>query len=435
MDERPGADASRLPSIDILRGFAIAWVILFHLWGDLEFFPGAPHAYYDQLTYQVREGNGVWAIFTSLTDLFFRDGFQGVPLFMMISGISLTIAAYRTGDALRWPRFFAQRFRKLLVPYWIGVALTYGVIGLIAWRQVALGADSFTGQFTGGVTISLASIVNVDRDIAIASVTLVPRLLEARWFFAPQLALWFVGLLAQYYLLFPLLFWLMKRAGVVPFLLLTFAITVGSNIWIVERYGAPEFQFAMVTGWAPFRLFEFTGGMAIGWLLAGPGRERALTIARHPAAIVAMLITGFGVHTAGDLLIGEWTARYWQAMALPLVTLGLALLALPLLVKRPSRVEASAPARALATIGVMSYALLIVNDPMRLVASQLRLEDVSSVVWWSFLVGFYVPVSVALAWPLAHLFGLFPKRRRAAESTVERAPQDERPPQPALAPT
>ncbi len=434
MVERPSADDSRLPSIDVLRGFAIAWVILFHLWGDLEFFPGAPHAYYDQLVYQVREGNGAGAIFTSSTDLFFRDGFQGVPLFMMISGISLTIAAYRTGDALRWPRFFTHRFRKLLVPYWAGVALTYGVIALIAWRQVALGDGNFTEQFTGGVTISLASIVNVDRDIAIASLTLVPRLLEAKWFFAPQLALWFVGLLAQYYLLFPLLFWLMKRAGVVPFLLLTFAVTVGSNVWVVERYGAPEFQFAMVTGWAPFRLFEFTGGMAIGWLLAGPGRERALAIARHPAAIVAMLVAGFAAHTAGDLLIGEWTARYWQAAALPLVTLGLALIVLPLLTKRPSRVEASAPARALATIGVMSYALLIVNDPMRLVASQLRLEDVSDVVWWSFLVAVYVPVSVALAWPLAHLFGLFPKRRRVAEPNPATAPQDLREPQLAPAP-
>jgi hypothetical protein len=59
----------------------------------------------------------------------------------------------------------------------------------------------------------------------------------------------------------------------------------------------------------------------------------------------------------------------------------------------------------------MSYALLIVNDPMRLVASQLRLEEVPSAVWWTFLVAVYVPVSVALAWPLAHLLGLMPKKR------------------------
>ena len=76
-----------------------------------------------------------------------------------------------------------------------------------------------------------------------ASIALVPRLVHTQCFFAPQLALWFVGLLAQYYLLFPLLFFAMKRIGVLPFLLITFAITVGSNWWIVHEYGAPELKF------------------------------------------------------------------------------------------------------------------------------------------------------------------------------------------------
>jgi len=430
LKEREAPATDRLIAIDVLRGFAIAWVVLFHLWGDLEFFPGAPHAYYDQLRYQVSESRGASAIFTSVTDLFFRDGFQGVPLFMMISGISLTIAAYRTGDALRWPRFFAHRFRKLLAPYWAGVALTYGVMALIAWRQVTVDGGDFGDQFTGGVTIARGSVINVDWGVAFASVALVPRLLESKWFFAPQLALWFVGLLAQYYLLFPLLFVLMRRLGVALFLVATFGLTVGANWWVVDRYGAPEFQFAMVTGWAPFRLFEFTAGMGIGWLLAAPEHERArwLTFARHPLAVVAALLLGFAAHTAGDLLIGEWTARYWQAMALPLVTLGLALLALPLLVKRPSRVDASAPVRAIAWVGVISYGVLIVNDAMRLVASQLRIEQAGDGAWWAFLVAVYVPASIALAWPLSWALGLLPKRAprppREAQAAHPREPEE-----------
>lgn len=410
MDDR---DAPvRLPAIDILRGFAILWVILFHLWGDLEFFPGVPREYYEQLGHQIEEGQGPWATVTAFGELFFRDGFQGVPLFMMISGISLTIAALRAGDALRWPRFFVARFRKLLLPYWAGVAITYGVMALIAWRQASIGDVPFGDAFTGGITISLGSTINVDRDVVIASVALLPRLLEAEWFFAPQLALWFVGLLAQYYLLFPLLYVAMRRIGVLPFVVVTFAMTVAANIWVVDRYGAPEFQFWLVTGWAPFRLFEFTAGMAIGWLLASPDRARALAFVRHPAVLVAALALGLAAHTAGDMLIGQWAARYWQSLALPLVTLGLALMALPLLVRPPSRVDRTLPVRALTTIGVMSYALLIVNDPMRLVASQLRLEDVSDAIWWTFLVAVYVPVSVLIAWPLARLLGLMPRSER-----------------------
>jgi peptidoglycan/LPS O-acetylase OafA/YrhL len=424
LSDRDNASSGRLPSIDILRGLAILWVVLFHVWGDIEFFPGAPSDYYTQLTDQAAGGDA-WASFTAFTDLLFRLGFQGVPLFMMISGISLTIAAYRAGERVDWPRFFVQRFRKLMLPYWAGVALTYAVIVGIAWRQSSIGDISFNDAFTGGVTISRYSIVNVDWGVAFASFALIPRLTEEQWFFAPQLALWFVGLIAQYYLLFPLLFIVMKRIGVVPFVIATFGMTVGANWWIVDRYGAPEFEFALVTGWAPFRLFEFTAGMAIGWLLAAPSRERerALAVVRHPATIVMLLSIGLAAHTTGDLLIGRWTARYWQSLALPLSTLGLAMLALPLLVRRPGRIEASLLMRGMIAIGVMSYTLLIVSDAMRLVASQIRVETGEGAVWWTFLVAVYVPLTVLLAWPMAHILGVMPRRRGDATPSQPETPR------------
>lgn len=420
MDNEPASASGggRLVAIDILRGVAILWVVLFHLWGDIEYFPGVPREYYEQLTWQAQHGRGPWAIFTAFTDLLFRDGFEGVPLFMMISGISLTIAAYRAGDGLSWPRFTASRFRKLLLPYWFGVLLTYAIIATIAWRQTAIGDGAFASHWGGGVTISQFSVVNVDWRVAFASFAIVPRLIGSEYFFAPQLALWFVGLLAQYYLLFPVLFWMMRRLGVVAFVVLTFAVTVGANWWIVDQYGAPEFKFWLVTGWAPFRLFEFTSGMAVGWLLIDPRARRALAVTRHPGVIVLTLVAGFAAHTGGDLLVGQWQARYWQSLALPLVTLGLALLVLPLLVRWPARLNATAPVRALTTIGVMSYGILIVSDAMRLVASQLRVENVPDGWWWAFLVAIYVPASVALAWPISKALGLLPKRPAAGKRTI-----------------
>jgi peptidoglycan/LPS O-acetylase OafA/YrhL len=417
-----GGREGRFISIDLLRAFAIAWVVLFHLWGDIEFFPGQPRSYYDQLTGHVRDGAGLGATFTAFTDLFFRDGYQGVPLFMIISGISLTIAAYRAGDALRWHRFLYQRLRKLMLPYWVGVVGTYAVIAVIAWRQASVGDGAFSDRFTHGVTIARGSVISIDWGVAFASATLIPRLLQTEHFFAPQLALWFVGLIAQYYLLFPLLLVVMRRVGVALFLVASFALTVGANWWIVHEYGAPEFKFALVTGWAPFRIFEFTAGMAIGWLLVDPSAAPWLRLVRHPAVCVAAIATGFAAHTAGDLMIGEWTLRYWQSLALPLVTLGLALMALPLVVRRPSRSDSWLPFRAVATLGVMSYAVLIVNDAMRLVASQLRLEGVSDAWWWFFLTAVYIPASVGLAWPLARMLGLLPRSRPRAPEPVEIPP-------------
>jgi hypothetical protein len=151
--------------------------------------------------------------------------------------------------------------------------------------------------------------------------------------------------------------------------------------------------------------------MAVGWLLASPDARRWLAVVRHPAVCVTAFAAGFAAHTQGDLMIGEWTLRYWQSLALPLVTLGLALMALPLLVRRPSRVDRTLPVRALATLGVMSYAVLIVNDAMRLVASQVRVEAPPDGWWWFYLTAVYVPASIALAYPLARVLGLMPRKR------------------------
>ena len=166
------AESGRLPAIDILRGLAIFWVILFHLWGDIKFFPGAPSGYYEAFHDRLSGDGTTYHLFTAFTDIAFRDGFQGVPLFMMISGISLTIAAYRAGDALRWPRFFLHRFRKLMVPYWAGVAITYGLMAAIAWRQISIGDGSFSDHFTRGVSISLLSRIEIDRQVVFASIAL-----------------------------------------------------------------------------------------------------------------------------------------------------------------------------------------------------------------------------------------------------------------------
>jgi peptidoglycan/LPS O-acetylase OafA/YrhL len=417
---------SRLVGIDLLRGFAILWVVLFHLWGDIKFFPGAPSSYYSEFTDEIADGAPLIDIVTAFTDLFLRLGFQGVPLFMMLSGISLTVAAYRAGDAIKWPRFFFQRFRKLLAPYWFGVALTYGVIAAIAWRQEILGQGDFATRFQDGVTISGLSTIHIDWNVFVASVALLPRLTGLDYFFAPQLALWFVGLLAQYYVLFPLLFVIMKRIGVVPLLIVSAAITLGANLWIVDQYRVPELKFWLVTGWAPFRMFEFTFGMACGWLIASPERERALSIARHPFVILSMIALGLTAHTFGGILTGDPTTGYWQAWALPLSTLGLGLMALPLLVKPSSRVDVTLPVRAIATIGVMSYAILIMNDAMRLIASQIRIENPPDAVWWTFLVAVYVPASIALAWPAARLLGLMPSSSPKAVAVPAVALEEQR---------
>jgi hypothetical protein len=157
-------------------------------------------------------------------------------------------------------------------------------------------------------------------------------------------------------------------------------------------------------------MIEFTLGMAIGWLVASPERARALALARNPIVVVSAFASGLAAHTCGGIFTGDPYSGYWQAVALPLSTLGLALITLPLIVRPSSRVDMTAPVRAIATFGMMSYAILIINECMRLIASQVRIENPSDEVWWTFIVAIYVPVTVIVAWPVAHVLGLMPRR-------------------------
>jgi hypothetical protein len=64
--------------------------------------------------------------------------------------------------------------------------------------------------------------------------------------------------------------------------------------------------------------------------------------------------------------------------------------------KRPGQIEATAPLRGLASVGPLSGAFLIANEPLRLIASFRRVEVISTGLWWLYLVT-YVPLTLIVA--------------------------------------
>ena len=123
-----------------------------------------------------------------------------------------------------------------------------------------------------------------------------------------------------------------------------------------------------------------------------------------------MLIVGGIAAVITGLLLDE-RGGYVAVFGTPIVIAGAGAALLPLLHKRPGALEASAPARLFAWVGPMSYAVLIANEPLRLVGSFLLVEGVSGVAWWMFLVA-YVPITLAIARPLAGFLGLLPRSPR-----------------------
>jgi peptidoglycan/LPS O-acetylase OafA/YrhL len=400
--------AGRIVSIDVVRGFAILWVVSFHLWFDLR----VPHTRtvagtFAALPSSLMDHNA--GSLLAVIDVLCRPGGFGVPLFMMLSGLSLTLVALRReGEHREGWRFFVRRFRRLIVPYWFGIGfsvLCFALIGVIQWARlgdagithymfhtdVVIGTEQFHQAYSSPGRI-------------LASALVIPRVFRDDWRFAPEGALWFVGLIVQYYLLFPLLLRWLKRVGVTWFLVATLVVSLASSMVLIDVAAwLPEPGTLLAMG-APFRVFEFTLGMSCGYLIVRePDRMRGWVSSRVKAA--ACVVGGLMIFVCGCFI----EATIFGG---PAIVLGLTLVFVPLMCKRPGHIELMAPVRAVAMVGVLSYAVLIVNDPLRTVTELMRVDHASLPWFLVWTIAVYCPVTFLGALPVARFLGLMPRAGR-----------------------
>ena len=409
----------RIASIDILRGLTILWIMVYHLWGDQTHAFAGSQPLYEAFRDRLSEGRP-WPALTALFEVVAGSGYQGVIVFMMLSGISLTMNAYRRGEppALRG---YASRFRKLLIPYWAGTMIIVATIAVIALIQAGLDGGSF-GQQWDKVTLQQSFPVKLRLEGVLQSLSVAGDYFrETRTYIPSAAALWFVPLLMQYYLAFPLLLRLLKRVGPWRFLAITTVLLVLAREIALHYATARSDPFHLAqweNEYGLLRGFEFTFGMALGYLLVNnfeQVREWTATI----SDVAGLLVLGALLQLGGSVMTGR--THFMGTFSFPVLHLGLALLLIPLLFKQPGRFEASAPARALSFLGVVAFTALIVNESMRFVSSFLQYEGVPDAVWWFFIVVVYIPGGTLLAYPLAKLLGLLPKQR-AANTEIEPAP-------------
>ena len=191
--------------IQILRGIAILFVLLFHLQ-----VPGAD------------------------------SGFLGVDIFFVISGFLMSCLYAPHGVAL----FFARRARRILPAYFLTILATLAAAVIVT---------------------APPELANVTTQ-ALYSTLLAPNLgywAANSYFsqdtFTPLLHLWSVGVEAQFYVLVPLIALVARRSR----FLLLLAILVSLAICFLTVGISPKTAFFML----PFRLWEFLlGFIAAAWL-------------------------------------------------------------------------------------------------------------------------------------------------------------------------
>lgn len=408
----PPTAAGRIVVIDVLRGLAILWVMTFHLWTDMTGGRFGVSPLWEDLGERLAEARPLAAL-TAFGELILGSGYQGVAVFMMLSGLSLVMHAELRPERPAW-RGMATRVRRIVVAYWAGVLCYRAVFVAIALLQYWLDGGSLRAQLDN-VQIGRTMPVRIGADDIAWALSIFGPLVRGQYGTAPVASLWFVPLLLQYYLLFPLLLPLLRRAGPWWFVLGAAALTVAARGAYAEFAPAAidAYDRRTLDYFAPFRGSEFMFGMALGWLFVHE-RERVAGWVASPLDIAGIVATA-GLMQWASVSIAA-TSTTGDSMLIVAGQASLVLFALPLLFKTPGRFEAGAIAGALAFLGVISFTALNVNDSMRLVASFLRERELPGVLWWTFVVAVYIPLATAaIAWPMARVLRLLPSQRAAPE--------------------
>ncbi len=327
--ERPSI---RLQWIDGVKGISILWIAFFH--GFNKFLGGSRFpsplsdgylaAMYRSCATQSWIGE-IGCALESFAVALGQLGFHAVAVFLVLSGFGLTYSLAKTGEPPNgWIGWYRSRLLRLFPMYWIA-----HVVYLLSPFQARYEPIDyrFALSFLG------------DRIWPIDTIF---------YYFNP--ALWYFGLLLELYLVFPLLFRLLQKVGVVPFLAVCAVATFACRyillcVWPVDGNW-------VLGGFFVSRLWEFALGMAMGQV----ARESPEATARwlfSPATLVGgVVLYVLGLYSYEAL----WSYTFTDA----LIGTGLAI-ALAHLARGCERVHVLGV--ALATVGVYSYGLYLLHQP------------------------------------------------------------------------
>ncbi len=307
---RPKAIAARLNGVDGLRAFAALWVVLFHI----RAFSGA------------RLGP---------LDLVVRSGSTGVSLFLVLSGFCLYLPVVRGDGRLRAARFFRRRATRLLPAYYVSLAVVLIVVALAA-RQLGLAPLSVPELLVQAVT----------------HLTMTHSLFPGT-FYALNGAYWSLALEWQLYLGLPLLVLGIRRFGLVRVVLAVVAVNVvyrsGLQVAIDLHAVAPNslMATAVLPNLLPGRWAEFAFGMVAAHLHA---RGRAAWVGSRLGWGLLLLVP-LAILSVGSALEHILFGAVFFLLLCVVLTEG-------------NLISRLFSWRPLVTLGVMSYSIYLVHQPI-----------------------------------------------------------------------
>jgi len=301
-------------SITLVRALAIAGIII--------------ENYHNTLSW-----NEVGSLPDTFTSLVATVGGTLVNMFFIISGYGLTLSCLRNGTP-SWAAWAAERFRKIVVPYWVAVIVVFAAANLShLWAPVGWQA-SYSG-------VTLLAYLAFLRNVYEPAQTLNP-------------SFWFMPVIIGLYALFPLLLQVMKRYG--PVVLMALALIVGnSSVAVCVYLGYPvSHQGALPL----YFVDEFALGMALAAVvLRDPGQLNRL-------GGLGAFFAGLVFYTAGGFMARyKWLGAGFGTYNDIFTAAGLYLMLLPVC-RRVSEAASPGLLKLFDSVSRNAYLMYLVHAPI-----------------------------------------------------------------------
>lgn len=341
----------RLLWLDVAKGLAILWVVYFHFF----------RTYFEHGTLPAADWSGLVAgAATALRYVWIQVsgvGFHAVGVFIILSGWALMQSTARRAEsgAMKWGHWYRARFLRLYPMYWVA-HLVYLLSPFVARLEPV---DS-------RIVLSLLGLRFID-------ITMNFMYLNAAW--------WYFSMLIQFYLIFPLLFWVAQKLG--PWIFLLIACALGFFVRYLMLFVYPQDGLWILGGFAISRLPEFALGMALG-----------MWHSRSPARAERFLLRGAGL-VAGLLLYPAALWLYHNGLTYVFVDLATGACCFLVVVGVAGIITLlSGPAKLFGLVGTFSYGLYLVHQPYVIwLGLRIREQPV-----WMFLLIAAATLAVLSAW-------------------------------------
>ena len=323
---------SRFNSIDALRGFAAAAVVLYHLWNH----------FYPNLSTQSRAldlPGGGWTFWLSFP---LQYGYAGVTLFFVVSGFCIHWPQARnnarTGmDGLSLRDFVWRRFWRLYPPYFAS----------LVFSSLALGIFPLLLAITRAQTMNWGHVFAL-KDAAINAIFLQQIFPSSLGFNGVY---WTLVYEVQFYLFYPLLLWAMRRSGKTVMLVILLGCELLYTGWVRDFHWLHSIPCFFLG-----RYFE--------WYLGMYAAELVACSTTHPSHLTKVLVAAGGLALGIVTTFSTWL---WplRDLCLSIGCFGVLIIAATGSSSAGGYSSVSAcVVRILAGVGLYSYSLYLIHVPV-----------------------------------------------------------------------